>query len=41
MENGTITMSGTLAISNQIEAEEAVVCFKKGRLLLIESADMP
>ncbi len=41
MENGTITTSGTLAISNQIEADEAEVCFKKGRLLLIESADMP
>ena len=41
MENGTLTNSGTLAISNQIEAEEAEVCFKRGRLLLIESADMP
>ena len=41
MENGTLTNSGTLAISNQIEADEAEVCFEKGRLLLIESADMP
>ena len=41
MQNGIITNSGTLAISNQIEEEEAAVHFEKGRLLMIESKDRP
>ena len=39
MENGTITNSGTLAISNQIEESEGQVFFESGRLLVIESQD--
>ena len=39
MENGTLTNSGTLAISNQIEESEGQVFFESGRLLVIESQD--
>ena len=41
LENGTLTSSGTLAISNQIEETEARVCFESGRLLMVESKDRP
>ncbi len=41
MENGSLQTSGTLAVSNQIEEEQAEVLFESGRLLLIESKDTP
>lgn len=41
MNKGKITSSGTLTVSNQIEAECAKVLFPKGRLLMVESKDSP
>ena len=41
MENGTITTSGTLAVSNQIEEAQGKVIFETGRLLCVESKDRP
>ena len=41
MENGHLTSSKTLTVSNQIEEECAEVRFESGRLLMVESADHP
>ncbi len=41
LRRARITSSGTLTVSNQIEDEVAEVTYPKGRLLLVESKDMP
>lgn len=39
LENGVLVNDKSLAISNQIESEEAVVSYEEGVLLMIESKD--
>ena len=41
LTGGTISCSETIAISNEIEEEEAEVTFAEGRLLMVESKDTP
>ncbi len=41
IKGGTITSSGTLTVSNQIEAQYGEVVFPQGRLLMVESKDKP
>ena len=39
LKNHTLVFEQSLAISNELEAEEGIISFSEGKLLLIESRD--